>query len=192
MRHRKSGVLLNRFTGWRKATLTSLMRNILIYQSIKTSLQKAKAVRPDVDKLISLAKSNTLADKRKAFSMLNDHKLVSTLFSDIGPRFTKKQGGYTRIINLGNRRGDNAQMVIFELTEIKIKEAKKHIKKEKQAKPAEAVEPEGIKEPSVQEHKVIKTETEAAGKEKAPVEKKPTKKFLGGFKNIFKKERDSL
>lgn len=183
MRHAKKRLQLNRFTSWYDATIKSLARNVLIYQSVQTTLHRAKAVRPTVEKLIVLAKANTLAAKRDAFKILGDHKLVSILFKEIGPRFEKRQSGFTRIINLDKRRGDNAQVVIFELTEIKKKEIKKP-KKEKVEKPEEEQLP---KEEAIEEKK-----HEAAAKERPPIEKKPTKKFFGGLKNIFKKERDSL
>lgn len=188
MRHRKNRLQLNRFTSWYKATLISLARNLLIQQSIKTSLNKAKAVKPLVEKLISLAKRNTLNAKREAFRILSDHKLVSLLFNEIGPRFTNRNSGYTRIINLGRRRGDNAQMVILELTEIKKKEVKKP-KKEKEVRAKEEAEEEVIKERHVEEKK---PGTAVVVKEKPPITKKPSKKFLGGLRKIFKKKSDSL
>jgi len=192
MRHRKAKSLLNRFTSWRKATLLSLARNVLINQSIRTTRHNAKVVRPLVEKLISLGKSNTLTAKRQAARLLgNDHTLVNLLFKELAPRFSNRQGGYTRIINLGQRRGDNAQIVILELTEIKKKE-KKARKKEKEAKTQEVKETgaEVIKERPVE---VKKPDSEVAVKEKPPITKKPSKKFLGGIRNIFKKERrDSL
>jgi large subunit ribosomal protein L17 len=187
MRHKKARLQLNRFTSWRDATVASLVRSLLIYQSINTTLHRAKAARPLAEKLISKAKENTIAARRKAFEVLGDHKLVSLLFKDIGPRFTKRQGGYTRIINLGPRRGDNASMVIWELTEIKAKE----IKKPKKVKDAQAVEAggEGVTEAFPEETHGKQADV----KEKHPVNQKPPKKFLGGIKNIFKKkERDSL
>jgi len=189
MRHKKKKSLLNRFTSWRKSTLISLAKNLLTYQSIKTSTHKAKAVKPLIDKLISLAKSNTLKAKRQAFRILGDHSMVSALFNDIGPRFAKTQSGFTRIIHLGNRRGDNAEISILELTEIKKKEVKKP-KKEKELKPEEEIKKGVVKERPIEEKK-----PEAPGvavKEKPPLTKKPSKKFLGGLRNIFKKERDSL
>jgi large subunit ribosomal protein L17 len=188
MRHRKSRGFLNRFTSWRQATLLSLAKNLLIHQSIRTSLSKAKAARPLAERLISQAKRNTLAAKREAFRILGEHALVKVLFDEIGPRFSNRQSGFTRIINLGRRRGDDAEIVILELTEIKKKEKKVH-KKEKETKPQEQPEAGPIKEKPAPEKK---TETAAAVKEKPPITKKPTKKFLGGLRNIFKKERDSL
>lgn len=190
MRHNNSKVQLNRFTSWRRATFTSIAKNLLIYESISTHAHRAKAVKPLIEKLISLAKANTLSAKRRAFSILGDHKLVSRLFNEIGPRF-KTHGGFTRVIRLGKRRGDNADMVIFELTERKIKEAKK-VKKEKAAKSVEEErKPEEIKARPVEEKKP-QVSAGAAVKEKHVETKKPAKKFLGGLRNIFKKERDSL
>lgn len=180
MRHKIKKFQLNRFTSWRKSTLKSLARSLLIHQSIKTTHLRAKAVKPLVERLISLAKLNTLAARRQAAKILNDHKIVSLLFNEIGPRFSKYQGGYTRIINLGARRGDNASIVIFELTEIKEKK-RKSPKKEIEAE-------EGMTEIEKPEAGPVKVRE----KERPPITKKPTKKFLGGLRNIFKRERDSL
>ncbi|MCM8763371.1 MAG: 50S ribosomal protein L17, partial [Candidatus Omnitrophica bacterium] len=121
MRHQKSRYQLNRFTSWRKATLVSLAKNLLIHQSIKTTKVKAKAARRLVERLISLGKENTLSAKRRAYQILGEHRLVSLLFNEIASRFGNRNGGYTRILPLGRRRGDNASLVIFELTEKKVK-----------------------------------------------------------------------
>ncbi len=187
MRHRLKRLQLNRFTSWRRATVKSLVRSLIIQQSIRTTKIKAKAAKPLAEQLVSLAKLNTLAAKRRAFSILGEHRLVTLLFNDIGQRFKNRAGGYTRIISLGARRGDNAELVILELTEIKKKEIKKP-KKEKEVKAEET--PDVVSEkPPVAEHK---TKTEVAVKEKPPITKNPPKKFLGGLRKIFKKKSDSL
>lgn len=190
MRHRKFKTLQNRFTSWRKATLIGLAKSLLTYQSIRTTETKAKAIRPLFDKLISLAKKNDLNARRAAFQILGDHKLVSLLFNEIGPRFTKRTGGYTRAIKLENRRGDGAQIVLLELTEIK-KKAPKKIKKEKEPEAEEKKGAEAAQEIKPAEEKKPRTET-AVKEEKPPMATKPQKKFLGGLRSIFKKERDSL
>ncbi len=182
MRHKKFKHQLNRFTSWKKATIKSLARNILFYQSIKTTLQKAKATRPVIEKLIALSKDNTIAAKRRAFQILGSHDLVSLLFNDIGPRFTNKQTGFTRIISLGVRRGDSASLAILELTEIKKKE---HKKPKKEAKKEEVHKAQEAPEVRAEETKP-RTET-AVKEEKHPETKKPSRKFMGGIRNIFKK-----
>lgn len=189
MRHAKKRLQLNRFTSWHKATMKALARSVFIDQSIKTTRAKAFAVKPVIEKLITLAKKNTLFAKRQAYKVLCDHELVSKLFDDIGPRFKNRAGGYLRVLNLGKRRGDDANMVILELTEIVKRE---NIKKTKKAKePAEKIKETPTKETPIEE--VTKPRTEDAVKEeKHPEAKKPQKKFLGGIRNIFKKERDSL
>jgi len=191
MRHAKAKLRLNRFTSWRQATLTSLAKALIIQQRIKTTNAKAEAVKPLIEKLISLGKNNSLFAKRQAYRILGDHKLVSLLFNDIAPRFANRIGGYTRILNFGSRRGDNAQMVILALTEIKEKVPKKP---KVEAEKKEAGKPEILKgelaKEQPQEEK--KPKTEVAVKEKPPITKKPTKNFLGGLRRIFKKERDSL
>jgi large subunit ribosomal protein L17 len=193
MRHNKARNQLNRFTSWRKATILSLARSLFIYQRISTTVARAKAVRSTIDKLITMGKENTLAKKRQAFELLGDHKLVSMLFNDIAPRFNKRQGGYTRLLLLGKRRGDDAQLAILELTEIKEKAKKVKKNKDKEARPTSTVDESAEKTQSATEKPgEEKSKTETAVRERPPVTKKPAKKFFGGIKNIFKKERDSL
>lgn len=190
MRHSRARLQLNRFTSWRKATLISLTKALLIHQSITTTAAKAKAVKPFIEKLISLGKKNSLSARRLAYKILGNHGLVGLLFKDIGPRFANRIGGYTKILRLGSRRGDNAQLVILTLTEIKEKKPKKikaEAKEEKEKKPEEIKEE--LKPPEEKEKKV---KAEIAVKEKTVVTKKPVKNFLGGLRKIFKKERDSL
>lgn len=185
MRHKNKRLQLSRFTSWHKATLKSLARNMVIHQSIKTTLSRAKAARPLVEKLIALAKSNTLSARRRAFEILGDHNLVSRLFKETAPLFEKRGSGFTRIISLSRRRGDNANLVVFELTEKKIKDKKKSLK---------AVKVEPVKEHNTKEGDVAipKAKERFETERKAEKEKKPGKKFLGGIRSIFKKERDSL
>lgn len=189
MRHSKTRLQLNRFTSWRRATLISLTKALITHQRIKTTMHKAKAAKPLIDRLIFLGKKNSLSAKRQVYRILGNHRLVSLLFNDIAPRFANRIGGYTRILNLGTRRGDNAQLAILELTEIKEKEPKK-IKIKTEKKP-EIIEEKPIKEERPKEEKP-KIEPVTAVKEKPPITKKPAKQFLGGLRRIFKKERDSL
>jgi len=117
MRHGIAGNKLSRNSSARKATVRDIAKATLIQQRICTTQAKAKEARKLVDKLITLGKKGTLADKRRAFAILCDHKLVSNLFTKTSPRFKNRVGGYTRIIPLGNRRGDNARLAFLELTE---------------------------------------------------------------------------
>ncbi|MFH0762448.1 MAG: 50S ribosomal protein L17 [Candidatus Omnitrophota bacterium] len=190
MRHQKARYRLNRFTSWRKATLKSIARNILIHQSIKTTLNKAKAAQPLVEGLITLSKAGTLVAKRESFKILGAHRLVKLLFEEVGPRFAGRQSGYTRVINLGQRRGDNAKLVIFELTEIKKKEKRPRKKKKLGRAESEMPAPQALTQEGPAAEK--KAATQAQVKQKPPLTKKPAKNFLGGIKNIFKKKSDSL
>lgn len=117
MRHGIAGNKLGRNTTLRKATVRDIAKATLVRQRICTTQAKAKEARKLVDQLITLGKKGTLADKRRAFAILCDHKIVSTLFTKTSPRFKSRIGGYTRIIPLGTRRGDNAQLAFLELTE---------------------------------------------------------------------------
>ena len=98
MRHNIVGNKLGRNSSWRKATIRDIARATLIRQRICTTKAKAKEARKLVDRLITLGKKGTLAHRRKAFSILNDHQLVSELFRKTAPRFKTRNGGYTRII----------------------------------------------------------------------------------------------
>lgn len=187
MRHRKQKTLLNRFTSWRQATLVSLVRSVLVYQRIRTTVRKAHSVQPLLERLITLAKENTLSAKRKANQILNDHGLVQILFGEIGERFKSRQSGFSRIIRIGPRRGDNAELAFLELTELK-KETKK-AKKAKEAKPQEEKKALAPEEKPAEEKKA---KAEEKVLEKPPITQKPSKNFLGGLRKIFKKERDSL
>ena len=189
MRHAKKRLQLGRFTSWHDATIKSLAKNMVTYQSIKTTSARAKSSKQIIEKLITLAKKNTLFARRQAQRILGEHSLVNLLFNEIGPRFAKRNSGFTRIISLGRRRGDNAEMVIFELTELKKKEAKmlKHAKEEKPLVTEETEKVVEAKEASEQ-----KKETKPAVKENPVDQKKPQKKFMGGLRTIFRKKSDSL
>ncbi len=189
MRHAKKRLQLSRFTSWHDATIRSLARNMVICQSIKTTLTRAKASKQLIEQLVSLGKKNTLFARRQAQKILGEHKLVNLLFNDIAPRFAKRNSGFTRIIGLGKRRGDNAEMVIFELTELKAKIAKK-LKPSKSAKSSAApIDAHTIEEkPGAEPKKEVKPVI----KDKPSDEKKPQKKFMGGLRTIFKKKSDSL
>ncbi len=118
MRHGYSGNRLSRNRSLFKATIRDLAKATLIHQRIKTTSAKAKQARKMVEKLITMGKRGTLADKRRAFAILCDHTIVSGLFNQTAPLFKNRQGGYTRIIQLSTtRRGDNAKEVLLELTE---------------------------------------------------------------------------
>jgi len=103
-------------------------------ERLKTTLAKAKEARPLAEKMITLAKKNTLHTKRQALRFLTKETAVKKLFEDIGPRFSERPGGYTRIVKLGPRMGDGAQMAMFELIGSEYKKKEKKKKKEKEAK----------------------------------------------------------
>jgi large subunit ribosomal protein L17 len=139
MRHQVSGKKLGRDSSQRKALLRSLVTSFVEKERIRTTLAKAKATRPIAEKMITLAKTNSLHTRRQALQYIYKKEAVKKLFEDIGPRFMERPGGYTRIIKLGPRSGDGAEMAILELvgTEFKKKEKKKESVKEK-AKAAQA------------------------------------------------------
>ena len=117
MRHRLGLRKLNRTSAHRLAMLRNMMCSLIKHEAIKTTLPKAKELRRVVEPMITLAKEPTLANKRLAFNRLRDREVVVKLFDVIGPRFANRQGGYTRILKMGYRVGDNAPMAYMELTE---------------------------------------------------------------------------
>ena len=169
MRHGLAGNKFGRNQTLRAATLRDLARAVFKHERIKTTRAKAVEARKLVDKLITLGKQNTLAAKRRAFSVLIDHGLVSSLFNIIAPRFKNRQGGYTRLIKFAvNRPGDNAEMVLLELTERALPQAD-----DKKVEDAEVVD--AAAKPVKKAEK--KTEKKAEKKSEAKKEaKKPAKK----------------
>ena len=115
MRHQKKTLKLNRTSSHRKALLANLVRSLLEHEKITTTLTKAKASKPVAEKMITLAKKGGVHAQRQAVAFLGDKKLVSKLFKEIAPRFENRPGGYTRIYQLGPRKGDSAPMAILEL-----------------------------------------------------------------------------
>lgn len=117
MRHRMSGRKLGRNSSARRALFASLAMALIKHEQIKTTLPKAKDLRPFVEKLVTLGKSGTLHDRRQAFAVLRDKAMVSKLFETLGKRYATRPGGYTRIMKAGFRYGDSAPMAIIEFVE---------------------------------------------------------------------------
>ena len=117
MRHRHGLRKLNRTSAHRLAMLRNMMNSLLRHEAIKTTLPKAKELRRVIEPMITLGKEPTVANKRLAFARLRDREMVSKLFNEIGPRFANRNGGYTRILKMGFRVGDNAPMAYMELVE---------------------------------------------------------------------------
>ena len=116
MRHRKTRHKLSRDAAHRQSLLRNLCREVIEHERIKTSQAKAKAVKPEVEKLITLAKRGSLHARRQALSELGqDRFVVHKLFEEIAPRYAERPGGYTRIVKLGPRRSDSTEMVFLEL-----------------------------------------------------------------------------
>lgn len=117
MRHRKSGRKLNRNSSHRKAMFKNMTASLVEHEVIKTTLPKAKELRRVAEPLITLAKEDSVANRRLAFDRLRNKATVGKLFTDLGPRYQARPGGYIRIIKCGFRHGDNAPMAIVELVD---------------------------------------------------------------------------
>ena len=117
MRHRSGLRKLNRTSEHRLAMLRNMCVSLLQHEAIKTTLPKAKELRRVVEPLITLAKEPTVANRRLAFDRLRDRDIVTKLFNELGPRYQSRPGGYTRILKMGFRVGDNAPMAFVELVD---------------------------------------------------------------------------
>ncbi|WP_166266162.1 50S ribosomal protein L17 [Marinobacter caseinilyticus] len=115
MRHRKSGRKFNRTSAHRKAMFRNMTASLVEHELIKTTLPKAKELRRVAEPLITLSKNDSVANRRLAFSRLRDDAAVAKLFSELGPRFVERPGGYLRILKCGFRAGDNAPMAYVEV-----------------------------------------------------------------------------
>src|SRR5210317_2037868 len=118
MRHQKAGRKLNRNSSHRKAMFRNMATSLFEHEIIRTTVPKAKELRRVAEPLITLAKSDSVANRRLAFDRLRDKAAVGKLFSEIGPRFKERPGGYLRILKTGPRPGDAAPMAVVMLTEL--------------------------------------------------------------------------
>lgn len=160
MRHRKKGNHLGRTASHKKALMRNLAAQVFEHKEIRTTVAKAKELRSYVERLITYGKKGTVHHRRLAFQFLQNKQAVNTLFNEIAPIYEDRAGGYTRIIRLGNRKGDNAELSIFQLVGFEKVQTKKEEKK-KQAKKAE-------KEEAKEEAKAVEAKEE---KEEKPSEK---------------------
>ena len=177
MRHNRRTKRFGRSLAERRAMLENLVTSLLKYQQITTTLPKAKEAKRLADRVISLGKTDSLSARRRVFSYLQDHELTSRIFKEVAPRFKSRIGGYTRILQLGERKGDGAQLALLELTEKEIK-----IKEPKKTK-AKAHDHPHTKESKEAEHPKPSAEVQKEAHPKHPEAKQPKPK-TGFFKNL--------
>lgn len=210
MRHNVKGRKLGRTASHRSALLNSLATSLLKHKRIRTTLAKAKETRGFVESIITKARKNDPNSVRQVMKVINDKEVVKELFSDIVPKVGDRPGGYTRVIKLGNRKGDAASMAIIELVDYNEvinkkaedvkdkKEAKKETKKEAKDKSQEVEEAKVVEETPVEEEKPVKAkkatkekkETNAKKEEKKEKETKPKKETKAKKETKPKKEKD--
>ncbi len=210
MRHHKSRRRLSRFGSSRTAMLKSMAVSILRYERITTTLPRAKEIRRFIDKLINLGKKQDLSSRRSASALLGHRETVELLFKDIALRFKDSTSGYTRIMHVANRKGDNASMAIIELTIIKPKEKRSVASKKKKKTAGEAQTKTEAKESKPKEERIVEAEiikekkekaavdsrrereekpAEPGKKEAAPRKKEKTKGFMDGLRGMFKRTK---
>ncbi len=185
MRHKLKGRKLNRTSSHRKALLINLTSALLKHELIKTTLPKAKELRPFIEKIMTIAKIDNLSNRRKVLCVIKDKELVNKLFLDIGLRIKDRKGGYTRIMHYGFRAGDKAPMAIIELVdrnEINKKAANDSVKKS--GKEKQKIE----KEEAMQKDSKKKSVKKVAKKE---VAKKEVAKKEAAKKEVVSKKTDA-
>jgi large subunit ribosomal protein L17 len=165
MRHGLTGRQLSRNTTHRAAMLRNMAASLLRHETIRTTVPKAKELRRFVEPLITLGKSDSMANRRRAFAKLRDAEVVEKLFGELGPRFKARPGGYTRILHMATRAGDNADMALMALVDQAAPAAA-------EAKPAD----DGEKKPKARKKKAAEPAAEAAGEEPAKKPRAPRKK----------------
>jgi len=185
MRHQKKTIKLGRTADHRKALLANQVCSLIEHQRIKTTLAKAKAVRPLAEHMVTLGKNGSIHARRTALATLRQKQAVKKLFDDIAPRSAERNGGYTRIVKLGQRKSDSAPMAFIEwvdmaeVIEEKPTEGKKAKRKEAEAKPAKA-EPEA----AAPKEEVPVAEKEKTAEAPSPAEEpKPKKRRWFGRKS---------
>jgi large subunit ribosomal protein L17 len=177
MRHQKKTVRLGRTAEHRKALLANQVCSLIEHQRIKTTLAKAKAVRPLAEKMVTLGKNGSLHARRTAMAVLRQKNAVKKLFDEVAPRSTSRNGGYTRIVRLGQRKSDSASMAFIEWVDALVVE-EKATTEEKQAKQKESK--------STAKQKTVEPEAKVEEKEAAPApveEPKPKKRKWFGKKS---------
>ena len=185
MRHQKKTIKLGRTAEHRKALLANQVCSLIEHQRIKTTLAKARAVRPLAERMVTLGKNGSLHARRTALATLRQRNAVKKLFDDIAPRSAERNGGYTRIVKLGYRKSDSARMAFIEWVDMaEVVEEKATEKKKRKKKPAEPeaeqIEPERV-EPKEQEP--AEKEEKPAGEPAPPEEAKPKKRRWFGRKS---------
>lgn len=167
MRHGRKVKKLGRTQSHRKAMLANMVASLLMHNIIRTTEAKAKEVRKLAEKLITLGKRGDLHAHRQVYAVIKDRKLVKKLFDEIAPKFKEREGGYTRVLRLGIRKGDGATLAVVELL---LEKAAKEEKRGKKEKTGKKVKPEKAKEPKAKGTKKEKAKsprTKRAGKDKA-------------------------
>ncbi len=186
MRHRRLRRKLGVKSNHRKALLRNLVRNLVIHKQIQTTFAKAKEASAFADRMVQIAKEGSLHSRRLLISKLGNSQTAHQLITQIAPHFKERKGGYTRVLRMGNRVGDAADMALLEFTAVIESPEKKKAKKEKAKKPAESVK-EVAPEPKKKAKEETKSESRKEDKKTASSEEKKESDKKGGFLSGLRK-----
>jgi len=173
MRHKKKGSSLNRTRSHRRWLFSNLITSLFLHERIRTTTAKAKQARPLAEKLITFAKRGDLHARRQVLKIIRDKEVVTKLFTSLSDRFKDRPGGYTRIVKMGNRHGDNAPMALFELMpeELVKKPGSKKRRSRRPKKKVEAAEKPAVEEAAAEESAITTEEPTEAGRQTQEEEK---------------------
>ena len=188
MRHLKSGRILGRTTAHRKALFRNMVTALIRRERIRTTLAKAKELRSHVEKTITLGKKGTLHAKRLARKVVVEKEAFIKLFGPLSERYAKRMGGYTRIIKIGHRRGDDAPMAFIELVDREGEAPVAKAKAEKKAAPKKAAAKKPEKKAEAKPEKEKKTETKKKPAEAKKEDKKKTETKKAAAKKVAAKK----
>ncbi len=189
MRHQLSGRQLSRNSAHRNALMRNMAASLLRHETIRTTLPKAKELRRVVEPLITLAKSDSLTSRRRAFDALRDNAVVEKLFGELGPRYQARPGGYTRILRMFPRPGDSAPMALMQLVDQpeRVEAPAADEAEGKKAKKAKAPKAAASAEAAAEEAKPKKAKAKKAAADEGAEEAKPAKKAAAKKKAPAKK-----
>jgi large subunit ribosomal protein L17 len=174
MRHMKKGSALNRTASHRRALMSNLITGLITHEKIRTTKAKAREVRPLAEKMITFAKRGDLHARRQVLRLIKDKEAVAKLFDTLGERFKDRPGGYTRILRMENRLGDNAEMALLELVTEDVKKGsgkKRRRRSKKKTAPEAAAQTPVVEEAQAEETEAPAKEAVAEAEEPATEEK---------------------
>lgn len=191
MRHQRRLRRLGRNRAKRQALLRGLVRALVSSERISTTLAKGKEASRLFDRLVTLGKEKTVSARRRAYRVLGDRSLVKVLFDEVAPRYSKRSGGYARLVRSMQRAGDGADLAVLEMVEKKPVSAPAKLKKEKKpSEPTASAKPSVLSTPEAPKDSEARQALSKTSKKASKTGEEKKKGFLSGLRNLFRSKRD--